>query len=359
MWRARHRCLLLDLVLLHTAAHGSKMLPVAAAFEAHSQPTAAAAPLAGTELQLEAQSARVLSRSRQSTRAVSSVRSPVPCKAECGASCPGDLCCSLNGFVRSDGTCKCTAPWHGERCDQLGFRPIRRPQGYGMKPAVSTWGGNILFDGGNFHLYVAAMTNNCSLSSWETNSRIEHAVSQSVTGPYVRADVAVNTWSHNPCTVRLPGNNSSRFALLHIGTGSGRSDGGDNCTNRLLSRRALDMTAGATIHVSQTCHPKRCMIVDSVTGLDMTCLQVADSLDGPWSPLLNSTLGPCNNPSPWVHRNGTIFLVCSGAASGNGLWRAEHIWGPWRLVTTKLVAPGGVFGVCKLPIAAYNYRNEP
>ena len=48
-------------------------------------------------------------------------------------------------------------------------------------------------------------------------------------------------------------------------------------------------------------------------------IHVSDSPAGPWSPLQENTLDPnCNNPSPWVHRNGTIYLVCSGGASGNG-----------------------------------------
>lgn len=232
MWVAP-RCCLLHVVLLGMYTAQSKLLPVAAE-DVEATSTGTSAPAA------RAAAAR--------------------CKADCGRhirECTGDLCCSLNGFVRSDGSCKCTAPWRGERCEQLGFRPIRRPQGYGMKPAVSSWGGNVLFDGNKFHLFVAAMTNNCSLSSWETNSRIEHAVSQSITGPYVRSDVAVNTWSHNPYAIRLPGASSPRFALLHIGTGSGKINGGGNCTRQLLPRRVLDTTtaAGATIHVSQTCHP--------------------------------------------------------------------------------------------------------
>ena len=308
----------------------------------------AGVPVQGSELRLEAQSARVLLRSRhrdtateretkrdrrtevgtgkQTDSAIGVLRVNGPCKAGCGARCPGDLCCSLNGAVQQDGSCKCSAPWHGARCEQLGFRPVRRPQGYGIAPAVSSWGGDVLFDGASFHLYVAAMTNNCSLSSWETNSRIEHAVSQSVTGPYVRSDVAVNTWSHNPVAMQLPGIGSPRFALLHIGSGSGKRDGGANCSRGAPFDRGapLGTTAGATIHVS-------------------------DSLAGPWRALLNSTLGPCNNPSPWVHRNGTIFLVCSGGPSGNGLWRAERIWGPWSLVTATLSAPGGVFGVYEDP----------
>ena len=223
----------------------------------------AAMPLDGSELRLDAQSGRVLLRSKKGLSASSSALASPSCKAGCGVSCPGNLCCSLNGIVRPDGSCKCTAPWYGERCEKLRFRPIRRPQGYGMEPSVSSWGGNVLFDGTAFHLYVAAMTNNCSLSSWETNSRIEHAVSKTIDGPYTRSDVAVSTWSHNPVAIRLPGNSTPRYALLHIGAGSGKKDGGVNCNSHhsVLSVHAqLAPAAGATIHV-RTLHWSFMMIV--------------------------------------------------------------------------------------------------
>ena len=258
-----------------------------------------------------------------------------PPSASCAAGCPhdpvgcpGDLCCSLNGALVPSGACQCRKPWRGPRCELLGFRPAALPQGYGQQPQLSSWGGNALFDGTAYHLYVAAMTNNCSLSSWGSNSRIEHAVSQTVEGPYTKKSIAVNTWAHNPVVLKLP---HGGYALMHIGTGAGAADGGGNCTRTASSSGgggsgggSSRAAAGSTIHVSAT-------------------------LAGPWSPLLNSTLGPCNNPSPWVHRNGTIFLVCSGGPSGNGLRRAGQISGPWSLVTPTLSAPGGVYGVYEDP----------
>eukprot|EP01043_Picozoa_sp_COSAG02_P062703 COSAG02_NODE_8717_length_2461_cov_2.060914_1_plen_220_part_10 len=57
MWRARRCCLLLDLVLLHTAAHQSKMLPAIAEFEARTQPTAGSTAINSTHDQLAADSA--------------------------------------------------------------------------------------------------------------------------------------------------------------------------------------------------------------------------------------------------------------------------------------------------------------
>ena len=43
----------------------------------------------------------------------------------------------------------------------------------------------------------------------------------------------------------------------------------------------------------------------------------------------------CNNPAPWVHPNGTIYIVC-----GNEMKRAENISGPWSVVTTFSHAGG-------------------
>ena len=75
------------------------------------------------------------------------------------------------------------------------------PQGYGMDPNVTTWGGGILVErsiGKNetvYHLYVSRMTNECPLANWQTNSRVDHAVSNSITGPYTFQDVAIPTFS--------------------------------------------------------------------------------------------------------------------------------------------------------------------
>jgi hypothetical protein len=261
------------------------------------------------------------------------------CAAGCPhdpAGCPGDLCCSLNGELLPTGHCKCDAPWHGPRCELLGFKPATVPEGYGLQPQVSSWGGNALFDGEQWHLFVAAMTNNCSLSSWQTNSRIVHAVARTVAGPYTKKSVAVNTWAHNPVVVKLP--DGAGYALMHIGTGSGSPNGGANCSSSSSSASGGGGGGGGSGGGG-----------GGSGGGEGSTVHLSDSLSGPWSPLLNSTLGPCNNPSPWVHRNGTIYLVCSGGATGNGMWRAEHISGPWRLVTASLSAGGGVYGVYEDP----------
>lgn len=184
------------------------------------------------------------------------------------------------------------------------FLPVKKLQGYGMKTNLTTWGGGAIFDGSKYHLYVSAMTNSCPLSTWGQNSRIDHATADTVDGPYDFQDVAVNTWSHNAAPVILP---DGSFAIFHIGDGSGTYDGGQDCTPTIFDTEMdaqVKASSGSSIHVSE-------------------------SLDGPWEPLEDNTLGSCNNPAPWVHTNGTIYIVCSGI-----LKRAESISGPWSDVTS-------------------------
>ena len=102
--------------------------------------------------------------------------------------------------------------------------------------------------------------------------------------------------------------------MFHIGGGDGPADGGANCSKvgtrtsvtpspAFMEREANLQGHASTIHQSKT-------------------------LDGPWTPLLNNTLGGCNNPAPWVHSNGSIFIVCDET-----LRRAEDISGPWTTVS--------------------------
>lgn len=58
-----------------------------------------------------------------------------------------------------------------------------------LKPNPNPRGGNALYDGKQYHLYVSAMTNQCPLSTWGQNSRI---VSPSVLTPVSLSQVAIH-----------------------------------------------------------------------------------------------------------------------------------------------------------------------
>jgi hypothetical protein len=197
-----------------------------------------------------------------------------------------ELCCSLSGAY-SGGGCACRAPWSGPNCSSLDILPAQPfPQGFGVAPNHTTWGGNIVRGAdGLYHLFVAEMVNNCSLAAWETNSRCVHATSPKPDGPFEFSDVAVDVYCHNPQIVQY----DSGFALFHIGLGAG----GDpvNC-----SASAFDVY-GASLPVAPA----------AASG---SSLHLSSSLSGPWEPVIQGAPPGCNNPAPARHPNNTWFLVC-------------------------------------------------
>ena len=60
--------------------------------------------------------------------------------------CSSALDCSLNGACSASGVCDCEKPWHGPQCELMMFKPVVFPQGYGMAPNLTTWGGGAIFD---------------------------------------------------------------------------------------------------------------------------------------------------------------------------------------------------------------------
>lgn len=61
-------------------------------------------------------------------------------------------------------------------------------------------------------------------------------------------------------------------------------------------------------------------------------MHTATSTEGPWTKYGEAAITPCagNNPGPWVHPNGTVYIVFT--EFGMGLWRAETWRGPYTLI---------------------------
>lgn len=168
--------------------------------------------------------------------------------------------CSLNG-VYTDGKCVCDKPWKGEACEFMQLLPVTFPQGYGMPHSglknITTWGGNIIYDNvtKTHHLYVSRMSNDCNLVDYQTNSRIDHAVSNTgPTGPFTFHDVAIPTFSHNAAPIVLP---DGTYAIYHVGAGSGAADGVRYCyhSHRTVAvlRQRCSAAVGRYDHACRTC----------------------------------------------------------------------------------------------------------
>lgn len=201
--------------------------------------------------------------------------------------------------------------WEGPGCATLGVEPVASVQGYGMTPNLTSWGGNVIYFDGLYHLYVAEMVNDCPLSEWGLNSQVSHAVSSKPTGPYAFKDVAVPVWAHNPQALLSSKDGKPLFVIFHIGSGT-TTKAPKNCTHYGWQPQKPADPAGSTLHV-------------------------ATSPDGPWQPVTPSPPS-CNNPAPLQHPNGTWYLLCGSKL----LFRAPALTGPWTQVAK--VPHGGVPG---------------
>ena len=219
--------------------------------------------------------------------------------------CADDTDCTLAGTCNAaTGVCSCFAPWTGADCGQLKFGTIASAgaNGYGAWP-LSSWGGNSIFYGGLYHLFVAEMVNNCTLEYWGQNSQCTHATSPNAEGPYTKVDTALGVWCHNPQVSYIPSENL--WALWHIGDGTGSPA---NCNK---SQAAVEASAP--------------LAAPSAKG---SPLHLASSPYGPWTPFTDWDLPNCNNPTQMRHPNGTWFLVCDSTHMYSG----PNITGPFNFV---------------------------
>jgi hypothetical protein len=254
--------------------------------------------------------------------------------------CTTGLDCSLNGKCSSaTKTCACNKPWSGPSCAEMRFKPVTFPQGYGMTPNLTAWGGGAIYDPAKkqYHSYVHVMNNGCPLRDTGTNSRIEHGVAQDITGPYKFVDVAIGVDSRNSVPKQL---SDGTYAIFHIGSGAKGPDAGRNCS-------APDSDSGDTTAGSAARAP-------GDKG-HLGTIHVSSSLSGPWIPLEGNTLPACSNPAPHIHPNGTYFIVCNH----HQLYRSPTIQGPWtQIVDLQPIldgAGGSVFGKYEDP---YMYQDH-
>eukprot|EP00035_Acanthoeca_spectabilis_P011694 m.206085 g.206085 ORF g.206085 m.206085 type:complete len:564 (-) comp15424_c0_seq2:110-1801(-) len=146
------------------------------------------------------------------------------------SACTTDANCSLNGACLPTG-CVCDRPWTGSSCSQLDFNPtpVGGAYGYGTPFAVTSWGGNSIYDNATktWHLYVTEMQGDrCGLRAWGTKSSVTHAVSDSVMGPYTKVATVLEHEAHNPQAIVVGG----AYYIFHIGTAN-KSTPAANCSN--------------------------------------------------------------------------------------------------------------------------------
>lgn len=206
----------------------------------------------------------------------------------------------------------------------------------------------MISSGGQYHMFVNSIANQCLLGAWMINSRIDHVVSDTVTGPYTFQDTAIGMTSSNPAPVVLQGG-PYKYAIFHIFNGTtaahvniphcykngSRMPPHHSHTSGALPAPWLPIAGRGGEDVGDR---------DGEGGGDAARLgadwrdhqiSVSDSLDGPWKllqPAAGNKLPVCNNPAPWVHPNGTLYALC-----GAVIYTADSIEGPWRNISTSII----------------------
>jgi hypothetical protein len=133
-------------------------------------------------------------------------------------------------------------------------------------------------------------------------------VSDSVDGPFKKVATVVQHEAHNPQALEFEGS----FYIFHIGSGASTTPIHD-CDN---DRAGMDVAEAPAPAVPMG-----------------SSLHKASSPAGPFLPVKQAGVGSCNNPSPFRHPNGTLFLVCTWSIK-----RADRPEGPWAEVM-KLTPP--------------------
>jgi len=225
---------------------------------------------------------------------------------------------------------------------ELDLQPAPLKGIYGFEPNVSSWGGEVLHVDGTYHLYASEMVGGCGLTEWYSNSRIVHATSKSLLGPYGFKDEAIPLWSHGPSLAVDRSGSKPKYLLWRTGQMLGPSARAKSCDGKPQQTPATE--------------PRM--------------LHVADSPDGPWTPVsapgLDGNLGHSTMPHIHVFSNGTIFVINqgNGAPLGTTGWtafRAKSYKGPYESVDVVLAGNPGKetpFGVWEDPFVWFDEKHE-
>ena len=212
--------------------------------------------------------------------------------------CAGDMDCSLNGVCGSDGACVCSPGWTGRACGTLKLLPVDLSV-LGFNPSengrnMSSWGGGAWKFGDEWHLFVSRLDNHCGIGSYLLNSRVVHATSPDLEGPYTEKDSILPPFAHEPVMARAP---NGSFVMMTV---HGPLNGFPECV-------CTDGTSSGCNGCNNSCHPAQ------------PVLSVASSPQGPWVSTQvpppvgpNSTEGHQENPSIWIAQDGALYgwVVC-------------------------------------------------
>ncbi|XP_065188706.1 uncharacterized protein LOC135819423 [Sycon ciliatum] len=255
---------------------------------------------------------------------------------ECRDGSQGEEDCALNGFCHST-RCVCDPGWTGERCNFLDLLAPNRsePHGY-YNGTMPTWGGDVIFENGLYHLFVTAKGYTQppldQSDNYECNTAIVRLEGPGPAGPYKFAQVALPVYHHEAHAIRAPDGTLLIYMI--------KFDGGD-----LPPQLSNETCLAPGCHVYNFSH-------------QATAMAWSDSVYGPWREkvVLNPWPGPAdryswlcqtNCPSVAFAQNGSVVMALRAVQCNQppdranwtyekiAIATAPHWTGPYTIVSKE------------------------
>jgi hypothetical protein len=214
------------------------------------------------------------------------------------SSCATDLECSLNGICdTTSGVCACDKPWIGDSCGQLSISASTNPgPAYGGATPfdVTTWGGNAIEQNGTWHAYFTELVGDgCGLHAWKDQSTVTYAVSNDPLGPFVKQHTVLTREAHNPEVVLF----NDSWYIFHIGYKGAPPL--KTCHETVPPTSWKSSIGTKEAELQETKEPPPWPASGQI--------HKSSSPDGPFTAVkLPKGWKNCNNPSPFVTKNGTV-----------------------------------------------------
>jgi hypothetical protein len=261
-----------------------------------------------------------------------------------GAACTSIDDCFLGGECE-DGLCVCDVWRTAANCSQISLLPVVAPGHVQVYPEVgwSSWGAQVVFTRGKYHLFSARFSNHCGLNSWWCNSELSHAESDTPDGPFhTEGEPIVLPFAHNPAVSVA---NDGTLVIFHIGKGTTPRNKQGNCSDGISGLDTNSTHAWCAAAAAASLPQAASTEIQPRAGQKWNAPNIAyaTSPSGPWTKLDGGSSWGADNPAPVFLENGTVLLYAKMACNETvnprhaacyqyGLLRAEHWWGPWTFV---------------------------
>ena len=159
-------------------------------------------------------------------------------------------------------------------------------------------------------MWASVMDNHCGIGTYLLNSRVVHAVSSHVLGPYEEQESVVPPFAHEPCVAVAP---TGELVLISV-----HGDLGNYTGHQCVCSDGSSKGGTGTCGCNNNCF------------YQASTLSVATSPNGPWKQSQITNLGRGENPAIWITKNGSVYGMVRGGNIGAYAsdWRNLSTWSP-------------------------------